>query len=52
MSRSSYWRGRIDALLAIPGVPRHVTELGNALLAKIDATESKAGRDPHTPCMA
>ncbi|KUZ02942.1 MULTISPECIES: hypothetical protein [unclassified Burkholderia] len=40
VSRPSYWRGRIEALLAIPGMPRRVTELGNGLLAKIDGMES------------
>ncbi|MCA8204239.1 hypothetical protein LGM71_24665 [Burkholderia sp. AU33545] len=41
VSRPSYWRGRIEALLAIPGMPRHVTELANGLLAKIDGMESR-----------
>ncbi|AOI61820.1 hypothetical protein [Burkholderia diffusa] len=41
VSRPSYWRGRIEALLAIPGMPRHVTELGNGLLAKIDGMEPR-----------
>ncbi|AOI67775.1 hypothetical protein WT21_04740 [Burkholderia territorii] len=41
VNRPSYWRGRIEALLAIPGMPRHVTEFGNGLLAKIDGIESR-----------
>ncbi|RQS07107.1 hypothetical protein [Burkholderia sp. Bp8998] len=41
VSRPSYWRGRIEALPAIPGMPRHVTKPGNALLAKIDGMESR-----------
>lgn len=41
VSRPSYWRGRIEALLAIPGLPRHVTKFGNVLLAKIDGMESR-----------
>ncbi|RQR29680.1 MULTISPECIES: hypothetical protein [unclassified Burkholderia] len=41
VSRPGYWRERIEALLAIPGMPRHVPILGNALLAKIDGMESR-----------
>ncbi|RQR30358.1 MULTISPECIES: hypothetical protein [unclassified Burkholderia] len=41
VSHPSYWRERIEALLAIPGMPRHLTKLGNALLAKIDGMESR-----------
>ena len=41
VSRPSYWRERIEALLAVPGMPRHVTKLGHALLAKIDGIESR-----------
>ncbi|WP_322024870.1 hypothetical protein [Burkholderia sp. BCC1977] len=41
VSCPSYWRGRIEALLAIPGMPRHVTKLCNVLLAKIDGMESR-----------
>lgn len=41
VSRPSYWRERIEALLAIPAMPRNLTKLGNALLAKIDEIESR-----------
>ncbi|WP_175794536.1 hypothetical protein [Burkholderia ambifaria] len=43
VSRPGYWRARIEVLLAIPGMPRHVTKLGNVLLAKIDGIESRLG---------
>ncbi len=43
VSRPGYWRARIEVLLAIPGMPRHVMKLGNVLLAKIDAIESRLG---------
>ncbi|WP_428839793.1 hypothetical protein [Burkholderia ambifaria] len=43
VSRPGYWRARIEVLLAIPGMPRHVMKLGNVLLAKIDGIESRRG---------
>jgi len=43
VSRPGYWRARIEVLLAIPGMPRHVMKLGNVLLAKLDAIESRRG---------
>ncbi|WP_332112515.1 hypothetical protein [Burkholderia sp. IMCC1007] len=42
VSRPSYWRGRIEALLAIPGLPRDARRLGDALLAKLGGMESRA----------
>ncbi|WP_175688954.1 hypothetical protein [Burkholderia anthina] len=41
VSRPSYWRGRIEALLVIPGLPRDVRRLGDALLVKIGGMESR-----------
>ncbi|MCU9953431.1 MULTISPECIES: hypothetical protein [Burkholderia] len=35
----SYWRGRIEELLSTPDVPRHLRQLSEAVLAKIDAME-------------
>ncbi|WP_416359880.1 hypothetical protein [Burkholderia ambifaria] len=43
VSHPGYWRARIEVLLAIPGMPRHVMKLGNVLLAKIDGIESRLG---------
>ncbi|AOK06484.1 hypothetical protein KDW55_24425 [Burkholderia sp. AU19243] len=43
VSRPSYWRERIDALLTIPGMPCHLTKLCHALLAKIAGIESRNG---------
>ncbi|MPV55093.1 hypothetical protein CFB46_32965 [Burkholderia sp. HI2761] len=34
-----YWRGRIEALLSTPDVPRHVRKLSETVLAKIDEME-------------
>nr|WP_244166612.1 hypothetical protein [Burkholderia anthina] len=36
-----YWRGRIEELLSMPNVPRHVRKLSEAVLAKIDAMEAR-----------
>ncbi|MCA8018828.1 hypothetical protein [Burkholderia metallica] len=36
-----YWRGRIQEVLSAPDVPRHVRKLGEAMLVKIDAMESR-----------
>ncbi|MFH5252786.1 hypothetical protein ACGTRS_16290 [Burkholderia semiarida] len=36
-----YWRGRIEELLSTPNVPRHVRNLSEAVLAKIDAMEAR-----------
>nr|WP_243772195.1 hypothetical protein [Burkholderia anthina] len=41
VSRPSYWRGRIEALLVTPGLPRDVRRLGDALLEKIGGMESR-----------
>ena len=37
----SYWRGRIEELLATPDVPGHLRKLSEAVLAKIDEMESR-----------
>ncbi|KVC25059.1 hypothetical protein NUV26_02435 [Burkholderia pseudomultivorans] len=41
VSRPSYWRRRLEELMAMPDMPGHVRRMGEALLAKVDGMESR-----------
>ncbi|KVZ24034.1 hypothetical protein WL15_24575 [Burkholderia multivorans] len=41
VSCPSYWRGRIEALLSTPDMPRHARKISETLLVKIDGMEAR-----------
>lgn len=44
--RPNYWRGRINAVLTRPNLPRSITSQASALMARLDVLSAASDRGP------